>query len=306
MARGALGAVAARRGARRPAPVTRFWSTGATRSARCQLLTVIITTSPISTHPSTAMLEEVVGSFALVPGLRSCPTVVVFDGYKVKDQPRYRSGHVTADGAERYREYVRRVLRLGLGAPLVLAERMGFGFALRAGLREVRARARAVLARSSTPSRGSRLSLSLSPLARKVRTPFVLVVQHDRNFVRRVDARAIVAAMCRHRAWLQYAGLPTGVSGMKLRPSRSGTRACRRARRSTARAAVLSRYALRLEHVATDEGLRLMPLVQWYDSTHVCATAHYRRFVYGPRAAAGSSRRAGSSRPSSARSSSAR
>ena len=45
---------------------------------------------------------------------------------------------------------------------------------------------------------------------------------------------------------------------------------------------MLSRYALRLEHVATDEGLRLMPLVQWYDSTHVCATAHYRRFVYGP------------------------
>ena len=61
-----------------------------------QLLTVVITTSPISTHPSTAMLEEVVGSFALVPGLRSCPTVVVFDGYKVKDQPRYRSGAAAA------------------------------------------------------------------------------------------------------------------------------------------------------------------------------------------------------------------
>ena len=176
-----------------------------------QLLTVVITTSPISTHPSTAMLEEVVGSFALVPGLRSCPTVVVFDGYKVKDQPRYRSGHVTADGAERYREYVRRVLRLGLGKPLVLAERMGFGFALRAGLREVRARARAPFsrARRRRQAEARALSLALSPLARKVRTPFVLVVQHDRNFVRRVDARAIVAAMCRHRAWLQYAGLPT-------------------------------------------------------------------------------------------------
>ena len=68
-----------------------------------QLLTVVITTSPISTHPSTAMLEEVVGSFALVPGLRSCPTVVVFDGYKVKDQPRYRSGAPRAPSVVRVR-----------------------------------------------------------------------------------------------------------------------------------------------------------------------------------------------------------
>ena len=76
-----------------------------------QLLTVIITTSPISTHPSTAMLEEVVGSFALVPGLRSCPTVVVFDGYKVKDQPRYRSGAAAAPPLSRTRRAAHRRVR---------------------------------------------------------------------------------------------------------------------------------------------------------------------------------------------------
>ena len=233
-----------------------------------QLLTVVLTTSPVSAHPSTAMLEEVIGSFALAPGLRSCATVLVCDGVKLKPQvgqvssgspgcrdsndggaaarrrarkeqlcatrsqlfitrppppnlegvatltparlpprfassippsraqARYRSGQVTADGAARYEEYKvrsrpppsssracppvvgiasllgvggvkrvcacvracvrvcvcvcncsatttttkRRVLRLGIGRPHVLAERQGFGYALRSGLREVRCR----------------------------------------------------------------------------------------------------------------------------------------------------------------------
>lgn len=96
----------------------------------------------------------------------------------------------------------------------------------------------------------------------QVRTPFVIVVQHDRNFMRQVDVRPIVSAMCRHRAWLKYAGLPTGTTIKHAQQC-------------------LSRYALRLEHVPTDEGLKLMPLIQWYDSTHVCSTAHYRQFVYG-------------------------
>ena len=30
--------------------------------------------------------------------------------------------------------------------------------------------------------------------------------------------------------------------------------------------------------------LRLIPLVQWYDSTHVASTAYYRRFVFDRRA----------------------
>ena len=29
--------------------------------------------------------------------------------------------------------------------------------------------------------------------------------------------------------------------------------------------------------------LRFVPLLQWYDSTHFCSTAHYRSFVFGRR-----------------------
>ena len=68
----------------------------------------------------------------------------------------------------------------------------------------------------------------------QVRTPFVIVVQHDRNFMRQVDVRPIVSAMCRHRAWLKYAGLPTGTTIKHAQQC-------------------LSRYALRLEHVAALE-----------------------------------------------------
>jgi hypothetical protein len=31
------------------------------------------------------------------------------------------------------------------------------------------------------------------------------------------------------------------------------------------------------------ESLRFVPLLQWYDSTHLCSTHHYRSFVFGRR-----------------------
>jgi hypothetical protein len=46
-------------------------------------LTVIVTTSPVPSNPSTHMLQAVVESMALVPGLTSCRKLIVCDGCKV-------------------------------------------------------------------------------------------------------------------------------------------------------------------------------------------------------------------------------
>jgi hypothetical protein len=52
-------------------------------------LTIITTTSPLASHPRTAMLEKTQESLFLVPALRGCKKIIVFDG--VPRQQRYRT-----------------------------------------------------------------------------------------------------------------------------------------------------------------------------------------------------------------------
>ena len=46
-------------------------------------ITVIITTSPVPSNPSIDLLERVLLSFQLIPGLSQAPKIIVCDGYKV-------------------------------------------------------------------------------------------------------------------------------------------------------------------------------------------------------------------------------
>ena len=196
-------------------------------------LTVILCTSPVKTNPSTALIEETVGSMRHhAPALAECPTLVLCDGYKVRDAPKYRSGQVTAEGGAKYEAYVAKLRALNFGKMVRCAERQGFGFALKHALTFVR-------------------------------TPYVIVVQHDRNFVRAVDVEPIVKCLERHDAWLKYVGLPTSTTLHYQR-------------------LVLSKYGIRVDRRAPEGfDFELTPLLQWYDSTHVCSTRHYREFVYG-------------------------
>ena len=96
-----------------------------------ELLTVIITTSPIQSHPSSQMLEEVLGSFDHVAGLRGCRTLLMCDGYKIMGQQKQpkagsetkqpdseslraannqgKKGLVSAEVGRRYDEYIRNI-----------------------------------------------------------------------------------------------------------------------------------------------------------------------------------------------------
>ena len=119
------------------------------------LLTVVLNTSPCYSHPSTRLLEETVASFALAPGLPACRLLVVADGCKLAAATRVKKGAVTAEVADGYRRYLARVAHLTRqpasvlrGAELLaLDEHHGCAHALRRGLA-------------------------------RVRTPFVIVVQH--------------------------------------------------------------------------------------------------------------------------------
>mmetsp|Transcript_28369 Transcript_28369/g.90265 ORF Transcript_28369/g.90265 Transcript_28369/m.90265 type:complete len:461 (+) Transcript_28369:78-1460(+) len=212
-------------------------------------LAVILTTSPVGRHPSTELIDEVIGSMQLASGLSGCDLIIVCDGYRKENsegvpymEPKYRAGIVDAASAVNYEAYkasLRKRSRASCAStPSVrvfeLESRHGFGFAVRAALEHVL-------------------------------TPYVIVMQHDRPFTRPVDIPRVLAAMEADPSKFKYVGLPTSTTlGHQYH--------------------VLSKYGIRIEPLKVDKcGLQFVPLIQWYDSTHLCETEHYRRFVFGPR-----------------------
>jgi hypothetical protein len=148
-------------------------------------VTIVLTTSPVRTHPSTRLIEETFLSFALTPELSACKKIIVADGVKIKDQSKFRSGMVTTEADAAYRHYLHRLSHLIRtpgsslhGAALIsLQERHGFAHALRRGLM-------------------------------RVTTPYILVAQHDRSFRRTVPMQDVIESMSRDDA-INYVGFPT-------------------------------------------------------------------------------------------------
>ena len=73
------------------------------------MMEVIVTTSPVQSNPSTAMIEMLFRSFDRVSGLAGCRKLLVCDGITDAPSTQYRKGRVTAEAAAKYGEYVERV-----------------------------------------------------------------------------------------------------------------------------------------------------------------------------------------------------
>eukprot|EP00123_Amoebidium_parasiticum_P005069 comp16315_c0_seq1/m.14103 comp16315_c0_seq1/g.14103 ORF comp16315_c0_seq1/g.14103 comp16315_c0_seq1/m.14103 type:complete len:287 (-) comp16315_c0_seq1:294-1154(-) len=201
-------------------------------------LTVLLTTSPVVTNPDTRMIEAVLHSFAHVNQLGTCRLIIVCDGYKTGEKAKHRSGIITQEGIEKYGQFIERLRQLSetkesclYGATIhALEERNGFGFAVKQALE-------------------------------LVTTPYVKVVQHDRNFVKGIDVQPLITAMEGSNA-LNYVGLRIGTTRDLLHKT-------------------VSKYAIKTEALIVNN-LRFLPLLQWHDSTHICKTEYYRNFVFGP------------------------
>lgn len=208
------------------------------------LLTVVLNTSPGVSNPSTRLLEEVLASFALVPGLLSCRLIIVADGYKLREKAALKKGAATPAISVAYEHFLTRVDSLTRsphshlrGAELLaLEQRHGCAHAFRRGLS-------------------------------RVTTPFVMAVQHDRPFVRPVDACELL------RAFLAPGG--EGVHCIALPTALSAGYEDRSVSRGLPRAF----FRERTREVA---GLRLVPLAAFLDSTHIARCAWFRERVFGP------------------------
>jgi hypothetical protein len=61
--------------------------------------------------------------------------------------------------------------------------------------------------------------------------------------------------------------------------------------KAAAAAAAASDRGSTSDEAGARQQLRFVPLLQWYDSTHICATSHYRDFVFGWRGPPGAGKR---------------
>uniref|UniRef100_A0A7S2LZV4 Uncharacterized protein n=1 Tax=Skeletonema marinoi TaxID=267567 RepID=A0A7S2LZV4_9STRA len=202
-----------------------------------KLLTIIVTTSPIRSNPSTELLERTFDTFQFAGSefAYECPKVIVCDGCRVleddtgentdsdekkdDDPPKItrkyanvkqtlRNGIATVDQAKNYTELKKRLHKLCADSQgtqstfsnttvVELEERHGYGFALRHALYNC------------------------------VETPYVCVIQHDRTFMRPTPIQEVVSAM-ESREDIKYVGvsMKSNLNYYDIFSSKYSRRAC--------------------------------------------------------------------------------
>jgi hypothetical protein len=284
------------------------------------IVTVIVTTSPIRSNPSTEMLEKTLETFYRGgPDFCACAKIIVCDGYRTQTgqgdvsrkhtnvKQAMRNGIVTDEQADNYVAYKERLRELCEnatdGSPFAnttvheLDSRQGYGFALRHALRHM------------------------------VATPYVCVIQHDRTFMRPTPMKEAMEAMWQHRnvkfigmnmrSNLTYRDIFLGKYGRKyleelkemiLRVPELLVDATEYGPESRSTnemyfgtdklreniLAVADSYNSSLQKIIEQDYYRdnllpegkhqisLTPTLFWYDNTHLCETAHYRDFIFNP------------------------
>lgn len=283
-------------------------------------LTVIVTTSPIKSNPSTELLERVFQTF-LHGGsdfAYKCRKVIVCDGCRQRDETvtkrhtsakqAMRNGIVDQLQFEKYTEFKKRLRSLCASAtedsPFSnsfveeLDSRHGYGFALRHALRKC------------------------------VSTPYVIVIQHDRTFMRSTPILDTVKAMW-YNQQIKYVGMSMRsnllyrdvfvskygksymeamkscilkpeelqLDGDKYGPEGATIEKMDYGGQPKLRDNILAlAETYRGSQSNTDHQewlganpippgktqLSLTPTFFWYDNVHICETSHYRDFVFHP------------------------
>jgi hypothetical protein len=273
---------------------------GPSRAPISESLTVIITTSPTPSAPSTELLDTILDSFHKhCPLLLECNVVVVLDTYdRIAPVNRLKKGSVTAEGAANYSAYKNNVKRLVLkefsgvqsededeqaaslfeedgeaeyGSPCMPTNFTALKI-LRTGDKRVI---------FIEPSERLGFGLAVRSALRLVETRYVWVQQHDWDLIVSIPVQSIVEVMVEsdssEQGPVKYVCLPSprmleyAVSEhVKRFPS---------LRKSTA--------ALKRDFPVSSSRhtIPLTPLFFWHDKTHIASTEHYLARVFPTRLA---------------------
>eukprot|EP00750_Incisomonas_marina_P014592 INCI17691.5.p1 GENE.INCI17691.5~~INCI17691.5.p1 ORF type:complete len:589 (-),score=79.91 INCI17691.5:69-1835(-) len=268
-------------------------SSAALPLAVSQHLTIVVTTSPVISNPSTKLIEHLLRSMHEVPGLRDCAVLIMCDGYKVIEDERHRlhgkvtnkRGRVTPEGAAKYEEFKQRLKALCVVANK-FPEPSAAGEETTPSTCEEKLPSASVLAEDDGSASSAFKRCTVVPMAthhgfgylvkaalRLVRTEFVLVAQHDWVFLRGFDLEGVIKSMKANPETLKYIGLPCsrGVDYLKKMQMR------------------YPRLDLPKEPLTYGLGTKVVPMLFWFDKTHIARADHYREFVlsFAARQAAG-------------------
>ena len=230
------------------------------------LLTILIQTSPIPSHPSTALLEALFRSFDRhIKEIRCLAKIYILcDGYeevedddvdgRSSDKKRKdgtKRGRVSRDAADRYREHLKRLRAKLDQPPFAAAPSSSCGDTWDVEMVEL-------------PERhGSACAIKAAFDMGLVTTPFVMVAQHDNFFVSEIALPSILEAMT-HNEWIKCMHFLSTATFDYVKKSRR-------------------RYGIDLEpfvrHDVDNLDGSLIPLLFWYGRTAIARTDYYTHFV---------------------------
>lgn len=227
-----------------------------------QLLTVIVQTSPIPSHPSTALLEALFRSFRRVDGLLECKILIVCDGCETithTDIENMKHGKVTSTRASRYKEHLCRLRQK------VQSNEPPFCPQTTTSTTQQRQQLQGSIEIVELQERHGSARAIETVFHEYVETPFVMIAQHDNFFVADVPLRSILMELHHHDDntyydWVKAIHFPATAT-------------------LNYRSKVKHRYGIDIESKRLTKDLSLTPLVFWYGRTHVGRSDYYREFV---------------------------
>ncbi|KAI2627120.1 hypothetical protein GGS21DRAFT_254366 [Xylaria nigripes] len=261
------------------------------------LVTLIITTSPTPSAPSTDLISDILSSFKLYcPGLLACRIIVVFDTYdRIGEHMRLKKGQITADGAQAVELYKLNVKQLILGEWNFDAKSASQVFLHGEGLAEYGSphltENQVSLSTLQTddkrvtfiePAGRIGFGLAVRSALRMTETPYVWVHQHDWPLVRDIPLCSLLEVMQASEADssvpVKYICLPA------IRMLSYATSA------HVVPFPILRSLTANLKRdffpqSRPNTSVPLTPLFFWHDKPHIASTAHYLARVFPSRLA---------------------
>lgn len=255
------------------------------------LLTVIITTSPTPSAPSTELISAILSSFRNhCRSLLSCRVIVVFDTYdRISSHARLKKGQVTPEGARTFNLYKENVKVLLLrelgGADHAQGLRRGQGEA-EFGYSGVEANSIPLQTLQTAdnqitfiePSQRLGFGLAVRSALRLTETPFVWVQQHDWPLVSDIPVESLLNVMrlteSDESKPVKYVCLPS----VRLLSYADSAHVVEFPMLKTFTASLKRDFA-------TESGtsIPLTPMFFWHDKPHLASTDHYLSRIFPTR-----------------------
>jgi hypothetical protein len=255
-----------------------------------RLLTVVITTSPVPSNPSTELISSVLHSFRrYCTELTASRVVVVFDTFsQIAAQSRLKKGHVTAEGAKNFYAYKDSVKKL------ILQEyQLGDGcYELTKYTSEAEygspQDAKNVVQLEITHTNDKRVTfiepserlgfgLAVRSALRVIETPYVWIHQHDWVLVSHIPLGLLLEIMQAseddNEVPVKYLCLPS----IRMLSYATSSHAVEHPTLRLLTSALKRNFVLVSQPKVS---VTLTPLFFWHDKPHIAQTAHYLSRVF--------------------------